>query len=204
MATKREINERVTALIIHGFTVAHVIVGAVMGPAAGAVLTPMTIAMVIAIGTQYSANFKIQKAIGVMTNFVGFILGVSIAEFIVGLFPGIGNIANAITTGIVTELLGWATFIVLRDGLDEKKDKMNLFDQIKLLKAAVELRKNNQDLTDKLNAARKSMPEYEREEYDRLMKIITDKDTSREERIDALHRADEILKRYGVSIGVDL
>ena len=103
-STRRDINKRVTALIIHGFTIAHVVAAGILGPAAGSVLAPMTGAMVIAIGAQCSAGFSVKKALKVMANFVGFILGVSIAEFLVGLIPGIGNIANAIATGIVTEM----------------------------------------------------------------------------------------------------
>lgn len=109
--------KKVVTLIIHGFTIVHVISAGLAGPAAGAILTPLTVAMVICIGLQCKAEFNLRAAIAVMADFVGYILGVFIAEFIVGLIPGIGNLANAIATGVVTELLGWATYLVLKEDL---------------------------------------------------------------------------------------
>ena len=199
-STRRDINKRVTALIIHGFTIAHVVAAGILGPAAGSVLAPMTGAMVIAIGAQCSAGFSVKKALKVMANFVGFILGVSIAEFLVGLIPGIGNIANAIATGIVTEILGWATYIVLRDGLEEKGN-LSFWDKIQLLLAAIRLREDNKEFTQKLKDARQKMTNDERTKYDNFMRIITDRNSSKDERADALYGADILLKPYGVSIG---
>lgn len=187
--------KKIVALIIHGFTVAHMIAAGVAGPAAGAILTPMTVAMVICIGLQCKAGFDTQSAIAVMADFVGFILGVSIAEFIVGLIPGIGNIANAIATGFVTELLGWATYLALKDNLEKGK-----YNKLDLLMKAWKLRKQSKKLNEKLKAARNQMSEYDRQRYDKLMKIVTDKNVSKSQQDLAIFEAEEILKKYGVDL----
>lgn len=187
--------KKVVTLIIHGFTIVHIIAAGVAGPAAGAILTPLTVIMVVCIGLQCKAGFNSQTAIAVMADFVGFILGVSIAEFIVGLIPGIGNIANAIATGVVTELLGWATYLVLKEDL-----KKGSYNQWSLLKRAWKLRKQAKVLNEKLKETRNKMSTYDKQKYDKLMKIITDKNVTKSEQDLAIFEAEEILKKYGTTL----
>lgn len=187
--------KKIVTLIIHGFTIVHMIAAGIAGPAAGAILTPLTVAMVISIGLQCKAKFNSQTAIAVMADFVGFILGICIAEFIVGLVPGIGNLANAIATGVVTELLGWATYIVLKEDL-----KKGNYSQWHLLKRAWGLRKDAKKINEKLKDTRNKMSAYDKEKYDKLMKIITDKNVTKSQQDLAIFEAEEILKKYGTTL----
>lgn len=198
---RREMNERVVALIIHAFTICHVVTAACLGPGAGPALTPMTSIMVFAIGTQCDAEFNVKKALKVISTFVGLILGTSIAETLIGLFPIIGNLANAAATGFVTELLGWSTYVILRDRLEEK-GRISGFDKIMILRAAKKTSESNAKFLEKLKAVRERMDEEERAEYDRLMKIVAGKSSTDEERVNAIYSADAILKKYNVCLGV--
>lgn len=187
--------KKVTALIIHGFTIAHVIAAGISGPAAGAILAPMTMGMVLCIGLQCNASFNTRSAIAVMADFVGLILGVSIAEFILGLLPGIGNLANAIATGAVTELLGWTTYLVLKEDLQQGS-----FNKVKVLKKAWKLKKEADTLNNALKETRNKMNTADREKYDALMKIITNKDVTKSEQDSAIFEAEAILKKYGTTL----
>lgn len=87
-----------------------------------------------------------------------------------------------------------------RDGLEEKGN-MSFFDKIQLLIAAVRLQENNREFTQKLKDVRQKMTDDERTKYDNFMKIITNRNSSKDERVNALYGADILLKPYGVSIG---
>lgn len=187
--------ERFVAFIVHGFTVAHMIVALVSGPAAGPFLTPMTISMVVIIADLCGKGANTKSALKVMAQFLGFILGCSIAEFIVGLFPFAGNFANCIATGIVTEILGFTTYIVLRDDISEK---LSFWQKISLLRLALRMKKSNQEFLNQLKRARKSMTTEIRAKYDACMKIITNKDAAVSQRQEAIHTANELLKPYGI------
>ena len=63
------------------------------------------------------------------------------------------------------------------------------------------LREDNKEFTQKLKDARQKMTNDERTKYDNFMRIITDRNSSKDERADALYGADILLKPYGVSIG---
>lgn len=195
---RREINERVVALIIHGFTITHVITAAMLGPAAGAALTPMTTAMIFSIGLQCSINFSIASALKIAANLAGLIAGTAIAEFIIGLIPGLGNIANACATGIVTQILGWSAFIMLRDNIDG--GNLSFWDKINLIRAAWKLRNKNEEFRKKLESARNRMNSSERSRYDRYMKILTNKESDYLQRRDAQIQVEEILKPYGITL----
>jgi len=175
------------------------IAAGIAGPAAGVILTPMTVAMVIAIGFQCKAKLNMRTAIAIMADFVGFILGTSIAMFIIGLAPGIGNLANAIATGFVTQLLGWLTYIILKDDHNAKKAKTFL-GKLSLIKEALGMRTKAGVLSKKLKQARQRMTESDRKKYDELMRIITNKETTKSEQERALSEAEQLLERYGTSI----
>lgn len=195
---RKELNEHVVTTIIHGFTITHMITAAMLGPAAGGALTPMTTAMIFAIGMQCSTNFTVAKALKLVAHFAGLIAGTAIAEFILGLISGAGNLANACATGIVTEVLGWSAFIMLRDNLD-RYETLSLSEKWNLLKAAIRLRNRNSAFMDKLKAARKRMSYYEQKKYDSCMEILTDRESTRPQRRDAMIQIQELLKPYGIS-----
>lgn len=187
--------ERGVAIIIHGFTIAHSLVALVAGPAAGPILTPMTATMIIAIGTQCSAGFCTKNALKLMSNFVGFLLGVGIAQAIIGLIPGVGNLANALASGVTTQILGWATYLMLRDNMD-KRNNLGFFDKVSLLKAAVKKFLDNKEFMDELKKVRSKMSYEDRELYDQCMKTLTDKNSTQEQRQNALNKGKKILASY--------
>ncbi len=197
VTTKSAVNERVIALVIHAFTVAHMIAAGISGPAAGPILTPMTISMLCVIGGMCGINGSVMKfAAKFASNFVGFLLGVSIAEFIIGLIPGAGNLANAIATGIVTELLGWSCFIVITGGFT---GNFGFWDKLSLLKKSWGKWRENEDFRSKIKKAEEAMPEDLRARYNSLMKTISNDRIPQSQRDNAIHEAEEILKPYGIS-----
>lgn len=187
--------ERVVAVIINGFTVAHAIAAGIAGPAAGPILTPMTATMILAIGSQCSAGFCTKNAAKLMSNFVGFLLGVGIAQAIVGLIPGVGNFANALASGVTTQILGWTTYLMLRDNMD-KRSNLGFFDKVALLKAAVKKVMDNREFMNELKKVRSKMSDSDRELYDRCMKTLTDKNSTPEQRREALENGKKILASY--------
>lgn len=174
------------------------VTAAMLGPAAGAALTPMTTAMIFSIGMQCSSNFTVAKAMKLVAHFAGLIAGTAIAQFIIGWIPGAGNLANACATGIVTEVLGFSAYIMLRDNLD-KYETLSFSEKWDLFWAARRLMKRNSEFMDKLKTARKRMSYSEQKKYDACMKILTDKNSTQPQRRDALIQVQGLLKPYGVS-----
>ena len=155
--------------------------------------------MIVSIGTQCNAGFTVRAGMKTAAQFLGFLLGVSIAETIVGLFPFVGNIANACATGIVTEFLGWTAYIMIRDNIDHE---LSFWEKGKLLWAAYKLRKENAQFLEELKQARAQMTDSERLVYDNCMQVLTNKDSSILERHNALVKAQEILLAYNINIGI--
>ena len=190
--------EKVVAVIIHGFTISPVLAVVPFLVIPPAVLPPMTANIVFAIGSQFYTNFCIKNnlnAFKLMSNFAGFILRAVIAQAIIGLIPRVGGLANALASGVITQILGWATYLMLRDDMD-KRSNLSFFDQVVFLKAAVKKFMDNQEFMNELKKIRSKMSDSDRELYDRCMKTLTDKNSTPEQRRDALDDCKKILASY--------
>ena len=192
----RKTDAFLVALTIHGFTLGHAVVAGVLGPFAGATLTPMTAAMIGAIGwicgARVTAKFAVKKA----GLFAAELLGVAGAELLLGLIPVIGNGANAVTSAAITELLGWAIYRMFVDGLDDDDD----MDVKELLSKAKKDRQKNKKLMKELKDTMNTMSYRDKAKYRKYMKIVRDKNASEERRRDALFNAKMLMEKYGLVV----
>ena len=190
--------ERIVAVIIQGFAISPVLAVVPFLVIPPAVLPPMTANMVLAIGSQFYADFCIKNnlnAFKIMSDLAGFILRAVIAQAIIGLIPRVGGLANALASGVITQILGWATYLMLRDDMD-KRSNLSFFDKVVLLKAAVKKFMDNREFMNELKKVRSKMSDSDRELYDRCMKTLTDKNSTPEQRREALDNGKKILASY--------
>ena len=188
-------NQQAVSLIIHGFTAAHFGTAFLFGPFAGFALAPMTLGMVLLIGKQCRADFSVSGATAVLSNFVGYLFGTIGGQVLAGLIPGIGNAANAFTSAVVTETLGWSAYVILQSRLDESGTLSK--EQMEQVKERVNaLRQEDKSRQDKMNEIVKMMSDEDRKLHDDYVKAITKKDSSSEERAEAVRKIEELLKKY--------
>ena len=104
-------------LVIHTFALFHAISSYIMqtlGHADEVILTALTISMVILIATRYDFPLEVTFALALLNCFAGFYLGTVGAPFIGGFIHVAPIYSNVITTFIMTEFLGWMTFLIVR------------------------------------------------------------------------------------------
>ncbi len=103
-------------LLIHGFAAAHALIAYIFfGTALGdsAILSILTVAMILFIARLYDFPLDITLIFAVLCCLAGFYLGTTGAAIVKNYFPSFSNYAPQITTTIVTELLGWTTFLIV-------------------------------------------------------------------------------------------
>lgn len=186
-------------IIIHGFALAHAITaGALAQTLVGdeAALTALTTAMIITIALVYGRSYSIGKALGLLGTFAGFYLGSRGAVFLIKWIPGIGNAANAITTTVVTEMLGWATYVIVKSGKDpeniSKEEAKDIWNKAKIL------RKEMEKEQEKIKNAINKMTAADKAKYDLLMNDLKNKDTSETRLKEVEEELDELFRKYGV------
>ena len=113
MATKEQ--KKKARRIIHGAAAsAAASSGAfAQGAAFGAdtvVMTTIHVGMVAALGELFGQSLDKQATVAFLGTFATSSVGVFTAKAILGLFPGLGNMANAAISGSYTEALGWSCF----------------------------------------------------------------------------------------------
>ena len=81
-----------------------------------AALTTLTVAITVNISRVYNRSWEIDEGLAVLGCFAGFFVGTRGALILVKWIPGIGNAANAITTFAITEILDWATYLIVKEG----------------------------------------------------------------------------------------
>ncbi len=109
-------NTLVLNLLIHGFAAAHALTAYLLfGTALGdsAILTILTVAMILFIARRYDFPMDVILIFAILCCLAGFYLGTTGAAIIKEHFPSLSNYAPQITTAIVTELLGWTTFLIV-------------------------------------------------------------------------------------------
>ena len=119
MATK---NEKVH-IIIHGAAAAAAAAAAGLAQIPGSdnvVITPIQIAMIIAIGEVHDQKLNKSAAIAVLSSVTASIVGRTVSQFLVGWIPVVGNVINSGTAAAVTESVGWAA-----DALLQKENWVN-------------------------------------------------------------------------------
>ena len=74
----------------------------------------LTIAMVVSVSYQYAYPLDVTAVLALLCCFAGFYLGTAGAQLIMESLETLSEFAHQITTVLVTELLGWATFFIVR------------------------------------------------------------------------------------------
>lgn len=103
-------------MIIHSFALAHalsVIVLRALNADDSIVLTILTISMVIWLTQLFDLPIEVTAAVTLVCCFAGFYLGTKGAEIIVSdIGMSVAVVANVITTIVVTEIIGWITYLI--------------------------------------------------------------------------------------------
>ena len=103
-------------IIIHGAAAAAAAAAAGLAQLPGtdnAVITPIQVAMIIAIGEVHDQKLSKGAALSVLSGASAGIVGRTVSQFLVGWIPGFGNAINASTAAGVTESIGWAADAIL-------------------------------------------------------------------------------------------
>lgn len=104
-------------IIVHGFAFAHAGLAAIIltqQSDPGILLSILTIAMILVLALLNDYPLDVTTALALISCFAGFFLGTVGAKWMVSLFAVSPMLAQIITTGIVTELLGWLTYLIVR------------------------------------------------------------------------------------------
>lgn len=72
-----------------------------------AVITPIQLAMTVALGRVFGLELTESAAKAAMVSMAGATVGRTLSQVLVGWLPGVGNVINAATAAGVTETLGW-------------------------------------------------------------------------------------------------
>ncbi len=107
MASK---TEKIHALI-HAAAASCAAVGGGLAQAPGAdtaVITPIQVAMIVALGAEHGTPISKTAAAELILPFSAAALGRGISQCLLGWVPGLGNAINAVTAAALTEAIGWA------------------------------------------------------------------------------------------------
>lgn len=110
-------NEKIHT-IIHGAAASAAAAGAGLAQIPGsdnAVITPIQIAMIIAIGEVHGQQLSKGAALSTLSAASAGVAGRTLSQFLVGWIPGYGNAINASTAFAITEAIGWAADKILSE-----------------------------------------------------------------------------------------
>ena len=97
--------------IIHGAATSAAAIGGGMAQlpmADNLAITPLQIAMIIALGKVFDVEVTEGVAKGVVLSLGAAAVGRGLSQILVGWIPGFGNAINATTAATLTEAIGWA------------------------------------------------------------------------------------------------
>lgn len=186
--------KRLTGFIIHGFAVTHAGTAALLSQTLvgdEAVLTFLTVAMIICIARANNRSWGVADALAVIGVLAGTYLGTRGAVFLVKWIPGIGNAANAVTTFGVTELLGWTAYLLIKE--DKKPEELSSKEKEELKKKAEKLKKEQHDESKRLY---EKMTDKDKNEYEQIMKQLKNKDLPEDTISYLTQRLEEIARKY--------
>lgn len=187
--------KKMTGMMIHGFAVAHALTAALLAQTLvgdEAVLTALTVAMIIAVAKMNGADWDTGMALAFLGIFIGGYVGVRGATFLIKWIPGIGNAANAAVTLTTTEVLGWATYLFIKKGKSNPKD-MTEKEKEALWKEAKSMQKEEEQESKRLYD---SMSEADKSEYKSIMSQLKTKNLPDETRSYLLNRLEIITEKY--------
>jgi two-component system, LytTR family, sensor kinase len=108
---------KIAHLVVHGFALAHAALAALilsqhLDP--GIFLTILTIAMIVILAKLNDYPLDVTTALTLIFCLGGFFLGTTGAKFFTMHLRASPFTAQIITTVLVTEILGWITFFIVR------------------------------------------------------------------------------------------
>lgn len=107
--------EKVKA-IIHSASIAAGTVGAGLAQlpcSDNAAITPIQIAMIVAIGEVYGQDISLTAAASTLSTASAGIVGRALSQAFIGWVPAFGNVLNASTAFTVTQAIGWSANTIL-------------------------------------------------------------------------------------------
>lgn len=105
-------------LIIHGAATSAAAAGAGLAQVPGSdnlVITPIQVAMIMAIGEFNGQQMNKGIALSTLSVASAGIAGRTVSQILLGWIPGWGNATNAVTAFSVTETIGWAAHKILSE-----------------------------------------------------------------------------------------
>ena len=183
-----------TGTVIHGYAAAHAVAAALLAQTMigdEVVLTALTIAMILTVAGVNGAKWTKGMAVAFLAVFAGGYIGVRGATMLVKWIPGIGNGANAAVTVVTTEVLGWATYVFLASGKTNPQS-LSKAERDEILRKAKAMRKENQGESKKYYEA---MSQEDRDECERIMKQLENKDLPDTTRDLLIKRYSEIIEK---------
>ncbi|MDR2448514.1 MAG: hypothetical protein LBD52_00955 [Prevotellaceae bacterium] len=113
-------------ILIHGFALAHGVTSLLLFHTSvgdGVALTILTIAMVVSVSYRYDYPLDVTAILALLCCFAGFYLGTAGAQLIAENSTTLSELSHQVTTVLVTELLGWATFFIVRKNKKKHETK---------------------------------------------------------------------------------
>lgn len=191
--------KRIAHVLIHGFAVSHAVTAATLAQTIvgdEAVLTALTISMIIAIARLYGQTVEVGTAFALLGTFAGFYLGTRTAIFLVKWIPFVGNAANALATTMTTETLGWVTYYIVSSGKtikDIKKEEVK-----KLIKESINSRKELKSEWTKIRQVINSMSDSDRNMYEKLEEELRKDNLNESEQKEIENKIDNLFMKYGL------
>lgn len=189
-----DFEKRITALIIHGFAVAHAataftLAQTILGDELA--LTVLTIAMIECVARVNDRKWGVADALAVIGVLAGGYVGTRLGVAFIKWIPGLGNGANAAATFTTTEILGWIAYTLVKQ--DKNPSKLTKKEKEELIREAEKLSndKTGEELYGKMSS-------QDKKKFNALVaqfrRIQREDDAKRE---DLIQQISEIVKRYG-------
>ena len=185
---------RLTGIVIHGFALAHGATAATLSQTLvgdEAALTGLTVAMIMSVSRLHGQDWSVGEGLALIGSMAGYYLAGRGAVFLVKWVPLVGNAANAVTSVVVAETLGWAAYLLVRER--RKPGDLGKGEARAVYRRARELRREMDEESKRLVEA---MSPEDKAEYERMIRRLKIRDLPPHERERALDALDRLVAKY--------
>ena len=169
------IEKRMTGFVIHSFALTLASIAALLAQSLvkdEAVLTSLTISMIMLIAHINGVKWKKEDALSFLGTFIGYYVETRGVNFLFKWIPIAGNAVNAVVTLFTTEVLGWATYIFVNEIGVKDFSRLSEPERKNLLDNAKELRKTEKGNSKK---AYRRMNASDKEAFDKIVSKLQEK-----------------------------
>ena len=169
------IEKRMTGFVIHSFALTLASIAALLAQSLvkdEAVLTSLTISMIMLIAHINGVKWKKEDALSFLGTFIGYYVETRGVNFLFKWIPIAGNAVNAVVTLFTTEVLGWATYIFVNETGVKDFSRLSEPERKNLLDNAKELRKTEKGNSKK---AYRRMNKSDEEAFDKIVGKLQEK-----------------------------